>query len=163
MPSFRLKLNKRNLAIANALKEAKGDYVTIQEKGNEIDISFKEGLIITRFDLGDIGKELTDSGWNALLREIKKTLSGAKVRDFNSELIGIHPLRTEIISMRLTPLERSFIEDAAEIEERSLTDFIRTAALMMANEVLNMEKLRRLEEERKQQEQEEQERRAYVA
>jgi hypothetical protein len=78
-------------------------------------------------------------------RQIKRTLVGAKVRDFNSALIGIHPLRTERVYIRLDPLEKALIADAAKIEQKTITDFIRAAALRMAEEVFDRETLKKMQ------------------
>jgi hypothetical protein len=149
MPSFKLPLNKKYQRITEALLEAKGDYVTINVENDRIVVSFEDGLVITRFDLGEIGKELTDKDWNALCREVKSSLTGAKVRDFNTELIGIHPLKTKFMGIRLTSIERKLIEEAARIEQTSLTDFVRVAALRVADQVIYEEKMRKLEQEEK--------------
>jgi hypothetical protein len=144
MPHFILKLNKRNLEIAEAIKKvADGVKVEVLEDG--IRASFDYGLDISRLELGSAGVNLTPSQWNALAREIKRTLVGAKVRDFNSALIGIHPLKTERIYIRLDPLEKALIADAAKIEQKTITDFIRAAALRMAEEVFDRETLKKMQ------------------
>ena len=149
MPSFKLPLNKKYQRIAEALQNTKGDYVDVSTERDKIVVSFEDGLIITRFDLGEVGRELTDKDWIALYKEVKSSLTGAKVRDFNMELIGIHPLKTRFIGIRLTPIERGLIEEAARIEQMSLTDFVRVAALRVADQVISEEQARKLEERQK--------------
>jgi len=145
VPCFTLRLNKTNLRIAEAIKNAvDGVKVDVREDG--ILVSFDYGLNISRLELGSVGMDLTPGQWNALAREIKKTLVGAKVREFNSMLIGIHPLKTERIDIRLDPLEKALIVDAARIEQKSITDFIRTAALRLADEVFDRETAKKMQE-----------------
>jgi len=143
MPHFTLRLNKANLKIAEAIKNAADD-VKVDVQDGFIRVSFKYGLNISRLELGPVGNDLTPNQWNALAKEIRQTLVGAKVREFNSMLIGIHPLRTERIDIRLDPLEKALIKDAARIEQKSITDFIRAAALRVADEVFDRETARRM-------------------
>lgn len=57
--------------------------------------------------------------------------------------------RTEDVHIRLDPLERETIEEAAVMEGRSLSDFIRSAALKRASEVFDREKARRMAEQKR--------------
>jgi len=53
------------------------------------------------------------------------------------------------VHIRLDPLERETIEEAAVMEGRSLSDFIRSAALKRASEVFDREKARRMAEQKR--------------
>ena len=146
MPSFTLKVNKRNLAIAKSLEKKNGVKVTVEN--GEIKVTFDAGLLISRiFDLEEL--RLTDPQWSRLMKEIKKTLVGAKIRDFDGETIGIHPLMTEQIRIRIDPLSKATIKEAAKIAQMTITDFMRTAALMMADQIISEEQARKLEERQK--------------
>jgi len=151
MPSFKLKLNKRNVAIAKIL-EKKSDYgVKVTEENGEVKVTFNAGLLISRiFDLGEL--KLTDSQWARLMKEIRKTLVGAKIRDFDGETIGIHPLMTEQVRVRIDPLSKATIEEAARIAQMTVSDFLRMAGLRMAEQIINEEQARKLEERQKRKE-----------
>ena len=163
MPSFKLSLNKKNLEVAEALKKSK-DYVNVTVEGDIIKVSFDWGLNISRLSLGTIGKDLTDTDWNRLLKEIKKTLKEAKIRDFNTELISIHPLKTEQLHIRISPQEKNLIKRAAEIEGISITDFVRIATLRMADETIEKKRIRRMKKEAEEEAREEERKaRTYVS
>lgn len=149
MTHFTLSLHKKNMKIAKAIQRANIEYVELATQGDKITVSFKEGLQISRLELSSLGIDLSDNDWATLCKEIKKTLRGGKVRDFNSLIIGIRPLKTELLTIRLSPLEKSQMLEAAKIEGESVTSFIRTAALRRVSEVFDRETAQRMVEEAK--------------
>ena len=150
MTSFTLHKDKCNLRIAGAIKEENKDYVQIHTENEELHISFQAGLTITRSAIEDaLKREMPNEEWKALANEIKKTLSGGKIREFNENIIGISPLKTERIFIRLSPLEKTFIAEAAKQEGRTISDFVRIAAIERAREVFAEETIRRMEEKAK--------------
>ncbi len=132
------------MAIAEAIKNAYDD-VDVSINKDRIRVSFKHGLNIT---LCDVGTDVIvyEEQWRNLMKEIKRTLVGAKIREFNNALIGISPLRERRTSVRLSHEEMRLVRKAAEMCYTSITDFARTAVLKKADEVFNKETLRRMEE-----------------
>jgi len=153
MTSFTLHKDKCNVRIAKAIKEENKDYVQINTENEELHISFQAGLTIIRSAIEDaLKKEISDEEWKALAYEIKKTLSGGKIREFNKNIIGISPLKTERIFIRLDPLEKTFITEAAKQEGRTISDFVRLAAIERARDVFAEETVRRMKEEAREEE-----------
>lgn len=143
MPFFTLKKNRRNVAIAEAIKSAYDD-VKVSVQKDRIYISFKYDVTFSVLDLNTYAIA-TDEHWRSFMKEIKRTLTGAKIREFNKLIIGISPLRTRRLYIRLTPSEKNLMRKAAEISGTTVTDFARTAILNAAGETLNEETARRME------------------
>ena len=151
MPMFKLRINENNRKIADFLEAAERGVEVLQD-GKNILVKFKYGLHISRLEIGSIIREFTDNDWRSLIKEIKNTLTGAKLQMVSDVSIGMRPLRTEDVHIRLDPLERETIEEAAVMEGRSLSDFIRSAALKRASEVFDREKARRMAERKRREE-----------
>jgi hypothetical protein len=149
MPSFRLRINELNLKIAERL-EASEHFVKIKKDG-EIHVEFQYGLTISRIALGDVSKDLTEKDWRNLANEIKNTLVGAKIREYSDQIIGIQPLRTEWIHVRVNPVEKALILDAAKLQKRRVADFARIALLKAADEVFNAEVMKERQQSRNEQ------------
>jgi len=147
LPSFKLNANKLNEMIAKRLEETER-YVDVRLEAGTIHVEFQYGLTISRLTLGEIAKELSDRDWRNLAKEIKSTLVGAKVRELNDQTIGIQPIRTEWIHVRVNPIEKALIADAAKARGKTIADFVRIAALKVAEEVFQ-EEVRKEEMERK--------------
>lgn len=139
MPRFTLKLTDRNLKIAEFLEDAERHIKTIRQK-DSVTIKFGSGLTIFRLEISCITGGITDAEWKDLAKEIKSTLIGAKIREFSDQVIGIRPLRNRGVYIRLNAIEESLIREAAKLEGRTLSDFIRMAALRASDEVLERTK-----------------------
>jgi hypothetical protein len=150
MPSFTLKATRRNLKIAEAIKKAYND-ADVDVQSDEIHISFKYGLSLSVLDIGfDI--ICCDEHWRDLMREIKRTLKGGKIREFNRMLIGIAPLRPRRITFRLSRTEMELVRKAADICKTTFSDFARTAVLKAVDVAFDKETARRMAEPRGEQE-----------
>lgn len=134
MPSFILPLNEINKKIVDFYEGC--DRVEAKKRDGRIFVYFNGGLTILRMEVDAAAGSITDKEWRDLIRDIKKTLKGAKIRGFSDIDIRIYPLRTEYAHLRLDPLEKELILDAAKTEHRSLSDFVRMAALEKADQVL---------------------------
>jgi len=136
MPSFRLSLNPKHLAIAEYLQSAERG-VKFEVKDREIAVEFEYGFAVFRIEVTSLVPDLTDADWGNLISEIKRTVSGAKVREFSNMSFGVRPTRVHDIHVRLDAAERHLIEEAAVLDGKSLSEFIRSTALKAASEVLN--------------------------
>lgn len=148
MPYFTLPVNERNRAIAEALRSLHSHVKTMLHE-DRILISFDGGLDVS---ILDFPSHLIpdDDAWRAFVGEVRSTLSGAKIRKYTRLNINIAPLKERKLNVRLTEDEEKLIKKAAEICRMSLSDFVRTAMIKVANEVFEEEALRRKEEEWKQ-------------
>jgi hypothetical protein len=135
MASFVLRMTERNLKIADFIGTE--PHVVTRREDDRIQIEFGGMLSISRIEI-DAAIGLTDKEWRELGREIKKTLKGAKVREFSDLAIGIWPVRKGGIFIRVNDFEKELLERAAKTEHRSISDFIRMAALEKADQVLIM-------------------------
>jgi len=152
LTSFTLAENKLNTKIAEALKEKNKQYVKTAIREGRIEVTFAEGLIIHRSDidiLTDI--DLTDEEWNTLAKEIKETLKGARMFH-NKKTIEIVPLKTRMICIRFNPIDMEIIKDAAKDEKRTISDFIRVAAIERAQEIFKKETVERMEKRAREEE-----------
>jgi len=138
MPWFRLRANELNLRIAERL-EASERFVKVKKENGEIRVEFQYGLTISRITLGSVSRELSEKDWRNLVKEIKSTLVGAKIRECSDQMIGIQALRTQWIHIRVNPVEKALILDAAKAQGRTIADFVRIASLKVADEVFNAE------------------------
>lgn len=133
---FELHMNENNLKIAEFLK-ASGKCSEVRHENDRIIVKFKFGFTIHRLHIGSIIKGFTDRDWRLLTNEIRRTISGARVCELSDLAIGIHPLKTELIRVRMDPLEKETLQEAAVLAGKSLSEFIRSAALKEASEVFD--------------------------
>lgn len=75
------------------------------------------------------------------------------MRVFSNMSFGLRPLKTYDVHVRLDPAERNIIEEAATLDGKNLSEFIRNAALKAASEVFDKNILERQTRRQKQQEQ----------
>ncbi len=148
MASFKLRINEKNLKIAQFMEVA-GKAVKVLQENGDILVKFRYGLNISRLEVGSIIKGFTDGDWRAFVEEIKSTLKGAKIREASDMVVRLRSLRTEDIHIRLDPLERETIEEAARLEGKSLSDFIRAAALRRAGETFDEEKAKKMAKQKR--------------
>lgn len=149
MTSFTLPENELNMRIAKALKEKNEQYVKTRIHEGKIEVAFAEGLIIHRSDI-DIssGVDLTDKEWNTLAKEIKKTLKEAKTFH-DKKTIEIMPLKTKMVCVRFNPIDIGLIKEAAKLQKRTISEFIRMAAIERMREVFAEEKFKKTVKEEK--------------
>lgn len=136
MPSFRLSLNPKHLAIAEYLKSAERG-LKFEVKNREIIVEFEYGFTVFRVEVASLVPDFTDADWSNLISEIKRTVFGAKVREFSSMSLGVRPTRVHDIHVRLDAAERHLLEEAAVLDGKSLSEFIRSTTLKAASEILN--------------------------
>ena len=136
MISFSLPMNAVNLKIARFYED--GEHVKVAVSGNKIVVNLTHGLTIFRIDVEGIARAFTDKEWRDLAEQIKSTLKGAKIREFTDLAIGIQPLRSKDIHLRINPIEFDLIRNASREDHRSISDFIRMAALEKAEQVLEI-------------------------
>ncbi len=139
--SFRLKNNEKNATIAEYLQATENVLVERNEK--EIVVKFDHGFTITRLELGSIIRDLTDSDWRELINEVKGTIKGGKVEVFSHMSFGVRPTRSELLIIRLDPSEKQILQEAATLEGKTLSEFVRNAALRVAGEVFNRKSIER--------------------
>jgi len=145
MQSFTLQHNAKNLRIAEIIRACTPE-CKIEVTKKAIAVTLKYGLSLSLLDLSMQGVELTDSEWRALFREIKSTLQGGKARMVNPGLISISPLKTELLTIRITPLEKKMIEEAAKLQHKTVARFIREALASAAGEIFDAETARKMAE-----------------
>jgi uncharacterized protein (DUF1778 family) len=136
MPSFRLSLNPKHLAIAKYLKSAERE-LKFEVKNHEIIVEFEYGFTVFKVEVASLIPDFTDADWSNLISEIKRTVTGAKVREFSSMSFGVRPTRVHDIHVRLDATEKHLLEEAAVLDGKSLSEFIRSTALKAASEILN--------------------------
>lgn len=151
MPMFKLRVTENNLRIAEFL-EAAERAVKIEKREGEILVNFKYGFTVTFLEVGSIIKGFTRRDWRNLINEVKDTVVGAKVQEFSDVSFGLRPIKTERIYIRLDPLEKETIQEAAVLEGKSLSEFIRSAALRLASEAFDKKTAMRMAERKRKEE-----------
>jgi len=134
MASFTLKATERNLKIADYLSVE--PHLKISREREHIRVEFGGMLSISRLEIDAVAGGIADKEWRELAKEIRQTLAGAKIREFTDIIIGIWPLRKEGVFVRLDSFEKRLIQEAAETEHRTISDFVRMAALEKADQAL---------------------------
>ena len=143
MPMFKLRATENNLRIAEFLETAERG-VKVERHRDEILVKFKYGFTITLLEVGSIIRGFTRRDWRNLIKEAKETIVGGKVQEFSDASFGVRPTKSERIYIRLDPLEKETIQEAAVLEGKSLSEFIRSAALKAASEAFDKETAMRM-------------------
>ena len=135
MPLFKLAMNEKNLKIAQFIEDAERA-VKISRSREYVKVEFKWDITVARFMLEGAVDSLTDREWQALIREIKQSLKGAKIRSESDQFFTIQIVRQHCIGARVSAAEKNVICKAAELEHESPSIFIRKAALKKAERIL---------------------------
>jgi uncharacterized protein (DUF1778 family) len=146
MTAFSISRNERHERFAEFLK-ALGLASAVRKTADRIEVELPAGFHLLRMEV-DRAVSFTDREWRNLVKEIKKSVRGARVIADNAHL-RLEPHRTHVIVLRVTPIERGLIKRAAEIEHRSISDFVREAALEKADSVLVVSERQKREEKPK--------------
>jgi uncharacterized protein (DUF1778 family) len=122
----------------------------VQTRKGKLKIQTQFTLKLDKLILGSVVRELTDSDWVQLYRQISKSLEDGRLwpprRNFDRDetwTIRINPLKTKGVFIRFNELDLSTIKDAAELAKKSFSDFIRSGALKLADEVFDRETVRK--------------------
>jgi len=143
MTTFSISKNERHEKFADFLQNL-GLVTTVRKTAHRIEVELPAGFHLLRMEV-DGAVPFTDREWRNLVKEIKKSVKGARVIADNAHL-RLEPHRTQVIVLRVTPIERGLIKRAAEIEHRSVSDFVREAALERADSVLVVSERQKKEE-----------------
>lgn len=145
-----------NRSIAEFIRNTE-EKIKVQTSKGRLRIQSEFAVEVNRLELGSVIRELSDADWVRLYRQIGKTLKGGRLwpprRNFDRHetwVIRIHRLRTKGVYIRLDPLEYSTLKEAATTAKKNLSDFIRSGALKLADEVTDREILRRQQERERQ-------------
>jgi uncharacterized protein (DUF1778 family) len=143
MIRFEIRATPLNLQIAGYLERAHdvktkiGQRIVVSSEGNPY------GLKLSKLEMGSAILDLTDNDWRLLGKEVRRTVRGGKVREFTNWIIDIEPLRTQRVYVRLTPFEEEEIREAAKVEKKTISDFIRGKVLQGVAETSNRETILR--------------------
>lgn len=129
MPSFELRRSEVNAAVVDWLK--KQAEIKVEDHKGSIRIYFSEMLSIPRVEL-----HVSDDAWARLLSELRMTLNGGHLKVYRDEILTIHPVRNRCLQVRLDLLDDDLIRRAAGYARKTLSDFVREAALSEAKRVL---------------------------
>jgi hypothetical protein len=153
---FELENTDVNRLVANFLSKAQ-DGIRVVVREGKIRIESEFSVEIDKLTLGSVVRELSDKDWVRLYRQISKSVENGRVwpprRNFDKDetwVIRVHRLKTRDIHIRLDHLEYSTLKEAAETAKKTLSDFIRSGALKLADEITDREIIRR-QAEREQQ------------
>jgi hypothetical protein len=146
---FELENTDVNRLVANFLSKAQ-DGIRVLAREGKIRIESESSLEIDKLTLGSAVRELSDKDWVRLYRQISKSVENGRVwpprRNFDKNetwIIRVHRLKTKDIHIRLASLDYDTIKEAAAIAKKNLSDFIRSGALKLADEVTDREIVRR--------------------
>jgi hypothetical protein len=144
MTTFIISATERNRRFAEFLKKL-GIATSFIEREDKIQVELPAGFHLLRASVEDAVGNLTDIEWRNLIKEIKRTVKGARVIADNLRF-QLVPYRTQRLFLRISPIERGLIKRAAEIEHRSISDFVREATLEKADSVLVVSERQKKEE-----------------
>ncbi|MEM3078660.1 MAG: DUF1778 domain-containing protein, partial [Nitrososphaerales archaeon] len=151
MMRFEISATPLHLKVASYLEQAYDAKIKIERK---IIVAINKnlyGLKLSKLEMGSAIPDLTDNDWRFLGSEIRQTLRGGKIRELTNWIIDIEPLRTRRIYVRLTPFEEEEIKEAAKVEKKTISDFIRGKVFQGIVETENNESILRRALERKRQ------------
>lgn len=137
MTSFSLPKNELNMKVARAIKERNREYVEVEVHEGRIEVRFPKGLVIHRSDIDVLsGVDLTDQEWTTLIKEMRKTLNGAKIF-YDKKIVEIAPTKSRAVCVRFDPIDLGLIKEAAKLENMTISEFIRTAVVEKADRTFN--------------------------
>lgn len=145
VPSFILPRNGKNLKIVETMKSCASD-CEVKIAKDAIAVVLKYGLSLSAFDLTLRGIEITESEWRMLFRQIKRTIKDGKVRLLNKSTISISPLKTDLLIVRLSPLEKRMVAEAARLQGKKVASFVRDALMDAVGAVFDQETLKKMAE-----------------
>lgn len=144
MIRFKLPLNRKNREILDVIKTRYGCEFKVED--DEISVFSNYGLDISRMDLVLSGIELTEDEWRQLYKQVKRTIRGGRAQLTNPALISISLAKTELLLVRLTPLDKKLIAEAAKLGGESIAAFARNAMLKAAKETFEKETAEKMTE-----------------
>jgi uncharacterized protein (DUF1778 family) len=146
-----------NRSIAEFIRQTE-EKVHVQTSRGKLRVQSEFAVEVNKLELGSAVRELSDTDWARLYKQIGKSLKGGRLwpprRSFDRQetwVIRIHRLRTKGVYIRLDPLEYSALKEAAATAKKNLSDFIRSGSLKLADEVTDRETLRRQQERQQEQ------------